>query len=203
MARERLGQVASSETHREQTATHLASQFAGSESEGNLLNDLRMVISAHKCAEIRYRSAQTPAGAARKIDPYGVIFSKGKWFLVGLCRAASEIRLFRVDRIKDISLLDEECRIPEHFDLSLVLNSKGVVGQAEEEVVVTYSAAIARWIAEREGAGVLPDGTAEVAYPLFDEEWAVRHVLQYATEAIVRSPTRLTRRIRRSLAALS
>jgi hypothetical protein len=48
---------------------------------------------------------------------------------------------------------------------------------------VKYSPKIARWIAEREGVELDADGSLTIEHPLADQEWGVRHVLQYGPDA--------------------
>ena len=55
---------------------------------------------------------------------------------------------------------------------------------------------MARWIAEREGLAQEADGSLVVEYPLADEEWALRHVLQYGAEAEVLAPVEVRTRVR-------
>jgi len=58
-------------------------------------------------------------------------------------------------------------------------------------LVVRYSPRIARWVAEREQVPVEDDGSVTVSWPLADDEWAVRHVLQYGADATVLAPVRV------------
>jgi predicted DNA-binding transcriptional regulator YafY len=53
---------------------------------------------------------------------------------------------------------------------------------------VRYSPRIARWIAEREGRELEPDGSLTMEHPLADIQWGVRHVLQYGPDAEVLEP---------------
>ena len=82
--------------------------------------------------------------------------------------------------------------IPPEFQIDTALVAgNGVLSRAEEKLAVRYSPAIARWIAEREEVSLLPDGSVVVEHPLLDDEWAVRYVLQYASEAELLKPQRL------------
>lgn len=59
-----------------------------------------------------------------------------------------------------------------------------------------YSAGIARWIAERERVELDADGSVTIDHPLADEDWGVRHVLQYGAEAEVISPPEIRALVR-------
>ena len=60
-------------------------------------------------------------------------------------------------------------------------------------MTVRYSAGIARWVAEREGRVVDVDGSLTLRLPVADNAWAVRHVLQYGSEAEILEPVELRR----------
>jgi predicted DNA-binding transcriptional regulator YafY len=60
---------------------------------------------------------------------------------------------------------------------------------------IRYSPRVARWIAEREGVPCDADGGLEVAYPLADDGWAVRHVLQYGPDAVIVAPDAVRARV--------
>jgi predicted DNA-binding transcriptional regulator YafY len=64
---------------------------------------------------------------------------------------------------------------------------------------VRYSPRIARWIAEREKVPLDDDGSLTLEHPLADEEWAVRHVLQYGPEAEVLAPASVRAAVVRTL----
>jgi predicted DNA-binding transcriptional regulator YafY len=70
-------------------------------------------------------------------------------------------------------------------------------------MTVWYSHRIARWIAEREGCTLSDDGSLTLEHPLADEEWAVRHVLQYGPDAEVLHPPELRALLARRLAEMA
>ena len=65
---------------------------------------------------IRYRSAQG-VETDRKIDPYGIGFHGGHWYVVALDHLRQEMRTFRLDRLQEIEITRESFRRPEDFDL--------------------------------------------------------------------------------------
>jgi predicted DNA-binding transcriptional regulator YafY len=155
-------------------------------------------------AFIRYNAADSEGTTERTVRPYGLIFTRGHWFLVAFCQMREDIRVFRVDRISDLRVLPEEKSvIPDDFSLDeIVRHGRVLASEASESMRVRYSPAIARWIAELETGDWNVDGSFEVAHPLLDDQWAVRHVLQYGRDAEVLAPARIRTAIRARLASI-
>ncbi len=64
----------------------------------NLALLLRAVIE-QKRVRMRYRSLHDRSPREREVDPYGLYFKHGCWYLVGYCHLREEMRSFRVSRI--------------------------------------------------------------------------------------------------------
>lgn len=143
----------------------------------------------HK-VRIEYRKADAAEATERVICPYGLIFSRGTWYLVAHCESSAGLRVFRLDRIVRVERLAENFDGPEEEVLSSVVRD-GHVFHTEDpvaSVTIRYSPTVAGWIAEREGVPLDEDGSLTRDYPLADTDWAVRHVLQYGPEAEVLAP---------------
>jgi predicted DNA-binding transcriptional regulator YafY len=52
----------------------------------------------------------------RVIDPYGVVYRLGRWYVVGYCHLREELRTFRLDRIITVQVLDT-CFEPQAINL--------------------------------------------------------------------------------------
>lgn len=52
---------------------------------------------------------------SRHIDPYGLVYWKGKWYTVAYCHLREEIRSFRIDRIQSLSRTDKTFDRPLGF----------------------------------------------------------------------------------------
>jgi len=51
--------------------------------------------------------ALEPGKSSRDVDPYVLIFRHQSWYLLGLCHLRGEIRVFRLNRIKKVTLTDK------------------------------------------------------------------------------------------------
>ena len=102
------------------------------------------------------------------------------------------MRFFRVDRVLSAASLTETFKRRPDVDLDALLSAeRALVSESAERLVVRYGSRIARWIAEREEGEAGRDGSFTVSHPLADDDWAVRHVLQYGPEAEVIEPARV------------
>lgn len=63
-----------------------------------LLAGLEHAAAHGQTLTIRYAGQGRPQ-QDRNIDPYGLVYWKGSWYLVGFCHLRGEIRSFRADRI--------------------------------------------------------------------------------------------------------
>ena len=91
---------------------------------------------------------QSHAGASsqREIEPYGVIHTDGRWYVVGRCLLRQDLRTFRLDRISQPEVGEEPFEPTAGFDIKAYLN-KGlpfVQSTFAIEVWVDLSAAEAR-----------------------------------------------------------
>ena len=170
---------------------------------GEHLGRLRDVLDAGCKARVSYRSGSATVATERTVHPYGLVSVKGKWYLIAFCDKASDIRIFRLDRVASVTPLDEPAAIPDRLKIEEQLRyGRALVSHTDEQLRVRYSAHIARWIAEHEEVERQDDGSVEVTYPLLDDEWAVRHVLGYGPDAEVLVPPRIRALIKERLAAL-
>lgn len=149
--------------------------------------------------------------AERKLDPYGLYFDRGAWYVVGYCHLRKEIRSFRVSRIEsgvqpahpDREGPDFErppnFRLREH---SRVLPWEFEEG-AEYEATVRFSPKMA-WLVERDLGDVYrfeptEDAGGTLYVTVRNEEAFLGWLLSYAEDAEVISPQCLREKVRNHL----
>ena len=64
---------------------------------------------------LQYRSAQG-ARTERGVDPYGLAYRSGRWYVVGMCHLRGGMRSFRLDRVEGVEPLAARFSRPPHFD---------------------------------------------------------------------------------------
>jgi len=138
---------------------------------------------------IRYLKPGDSEPAERDVDPYSVVYASGRSYVIAYCHLRDSIRAFRVDRVLDATTLDDGYEVPEEFDpADYVAGGRVFRSEAEDEVVVRYSARVAPWVREQGPIEELGDGCVSVRFTTADPGWVVRHVLQYGPEAEVEGP---------------
>lgn len=171
--------------------------------DASILSKLRRAVRARAKARLAYRAATDTESTERVVRPYALVAARGAWFAIAYCERAEGLRVFRVDRIGRVDVEPEGFEADQNFSLDeLIRDGRVFSGSPAAALRVRYAPRIARWIAE--GEGVTPDenGAVIVEHPLADEEWAVRHVLQYGPDVDVLAPPSVRTAVSRKLASL-
>ncbi|SNT65947.1 Predicted DNA-binding transcriptional regulator YafY, contains an HTH and WYL domains [Asanoa hainanensis] len=64
---------------------------------------------------LTYRSWQG-AVSLREVDPYGLVFHAGRWYVTGFDHRRAEVRTFRLDRITAVDIGEATFVVPDGFD---------------------------------------------------------------------------------------
>jgi predicted DNA-binding transcriptional regulator YafY len=150
-----------------------------------------------------YRSMGEGKEQERQLDPYGLYFDRGAWYVVGYCHLREEIRSFRVSRVESgvelahPAVEGPDFKRPPGFkleDYSRVLPWEFEEG-AEYEAAVRFSPKIA-WLVERDLGEVYrfepaEDGGGILHVIVRNGEAFLNWVLSFAEDAEVLSPVAL------------
>jgi predicted DNA-binding transcriptional regulator YafY len=82
-------------------------------------NDALVTLSSAALAQQRVLLDYRGAGAQtskREVDPYGLAFRSGNWYLVGMCQLRGAMRSFRLDRIAHVATRPVSFARPANFD---------------------------------------------------------------------------------------
>jgi len=81
----------------------------------SILQELEIAVAESYRLVIVYHKERGIEPQSRNIDPYGLVYWKGKWYTVAYCHLREEIRSFRIDRIQSLSRTDKKFDRPLEF----------------------------------------------------------------------------------------
>ncbi|MBW4717695.1 helix-turn-helix transcriptional regulator [Saccharothrix obliqua] len=156
-----------------------------------------------RALRLRYYTPSRDEITDRVVDPMRMLLVEGRSYLEAWCRLADGVRLFRLDRIDAVDVLDEAASPPPHAEPTDT--SEGLFRpDPSQRTAVLVLEPDARWVAEYypvEGLVELPDGRARVLMRYADPAWMVRLLLNLGGEAHVEQPAELVSEVARQAAA--
>jgi proteasome accessory factor C len=115
---------------------------------------LRGAVTSGSVVTITYTSLGSGETTTRDVEPWAVFSTMGNWYLNGHCRKADAERVFRLDRIRDLTVSDQTFARPETTPEPEVRYSPSV-----EDVTATIRLSpAAAWVADYYPVTVLEDG---------------------------------------------
>jgi proteasome accessory factor C len=166
---------------------------------------VRAALVAGRAMRIVYYTAGRDAVSQRTIDPMRLLIVEGRGYLEAWCRRAEAVRLFRLDRVEDVEVLDEPAAPPADAELTDV--SEGLFRpSAEHRSAVLLLEREVRWVAEYYPVDEVVELDGErlrVLLRYADPAWLVRLVLGLGGGARLLEPPELVAEVgRRARAAL-
>jgi predicted DNA-binding transcriptional regulator YafY len=155
--------------------------------------------------QMRYRAGDERE-TQRALDPYGVVYYDGRWFVVGYCHLRTGLRMFRLDRVLHAALCDEQFARPDDFDsLAFVVHSLATAPGAwavEALLETTLDAARQRVPAAMATLEPSPGGVLLRCY-VENLDWIARFLVGLSFPMVVRRPPELREALRRLAAEIA
>ena len=150
-------------------------------------------VAQRRVLRLDYRGRER-AETTRDVEPLGVVCYGGAWYLVAWCRLRRDVRHFRVDRIRALTMLDEQ--FPARVDFSLTKHLESHEGRGEMLPVRVWFADAAVERARRESYATLVeearrDGGAEYSFTTWCLDWMATWLLSFGAGAEAIEPARL------------
>jgi proteasome accessory factor B len=186
--------------------------FVGSSSTREDLHRLWDAVLRRKRVRFSYQSMNREAPETREVDPYGLFYRHGCWYLVGHCHLRGEIRCFRLDRIRSevepaypgsaapdferppgFRLEDYSRKFPWEFE----------EGERAYHARVLFSPKVA-WMVERDLGDRYTfepgdDGGGVLHLEVRNEEGMIHWLMGFGEDAVVLSPPELREKVIRRL----
>ena len=173
---------------------------------GGRIGQLREAMA--RCRELRivYWSAHRAATSERVIRPYGMVEHGGDWYVVAYDSERRKPVTFRVDRIREATLLETEYEIPADFDVQKWNEDRDFVPAPGKTVArVLFSAAAARFAREElpaKDCSPRADGSLEAKVHVQSEVWFLTWLFQFGSGAQVLGPPELREKVRATCRAI-
>jgi proteasome accessory factor C len=142
---------------------------------------LREAIEERSPVLINYVGLASNERSVRVVEGHSVFFNLGNWYLSGFCREADADRVFRVDRIEAIEIVDGTYEMDESDKQAMIQYQP-----TESDVRVSFTLEPqSSWVAEYYPLDVneLEDGALRVTMSVSDALVAARLLLQLGDQA--------------------
>ena len=166
--------------------------------EHGITAELSRACERRRVVEMEYYTYGRDDITRRRVHPLSLEFGMGHWYLRAWDERSSEVRVFRVDRIKDLSVTVDEFEPPEEEGEEYPPGPYGVTTSGGIEVRLRFSSALARWAKEQPLFSQTRREKGGLVCTLHTDNltWLERELLKYGTEVEVLAPTELKDRLR-------
>lgn len=167
-----------------------------------VLGTVRDALERGRRLHLRYHVPARDQTTERDVDPVRLLVVDGRSYLEGWCRSAQDVRLFRLDRVVEATVLDLPAEPPELPDRDL---EHGLFQPSPEDLRVRLVLQPgAHWVADYhpcESVEELGDGALGVVLRTPDYGWVRRLALRLGGAGRVVDPPELAAQIRTDAAA--
>lgn len=168
------------------------------EGEERVLPVVQSALEQHKQLHLSYYVPGRDETTERDVDPMRLLLVEGRSYLEAWCRRVESVRLFRLDRVADVQLLDLPAAPPQEAaprDLS-----QGLFRPGPDDLIVTLALRPgAAWVADYhpcESVKESADGGLTVRLRARDTAWVRRLALRLGDQARVLAPAAVADAVR-------
>jgi proteasome accessory factor C len=183
-------------------STQVSVQVDG-HNDGGHADRIRDALDRGRRLHLRYYVPGRDEATERDVDPMRLLVADGRSYLEGWCLRAEAMRLFRLDRVLSLEVLDVESSPPP--DAQPVDLDTGLFRPSPDDVRVELELSPeGRWVAEDypcESITDLSDGRLRVVLRTPDTGWVRRLALRLGEDGRVLAPSGLVDEIRETAAA--
>ena len=168
------------------------------EGEQRVLPVIQTALDERRRLHLSYHVPGRDETTERDVDPMRLLLVEGRSYLEGWCRRAEGVRLFRLDRVDAVTVLDLPAEPPpgvRHRDLS-----QGLFRPGPDDLLVTLALRPgAAWVADYhpcESVTESADGGLVVRLRVRDTGWVRRLALRLGAQGRVLAPATLAEQVR-------
>ncbi|RYJ44907.1 helix-turn-helix transcriptional regulator [Flavobacterium beibuense] len=116
---------------------------------GNILDTLLKAVSDKLVVKMEYRAFGNEQTSERKIEPIGIFHENENWYTIGYCHLRQSYRQFRIDRVINIFLTDEQQQERTSLKEYYEMKEEARATLTMQRVVIRVEKSIALYIQER------------------------------------------------------
>nr|WP_301288427.1 YafY family protein [Natronospira proteinivora] len=156
-------------------------------------------VLRRRCIDLCYDTGGQGRLRRRTVEPLGLLFYAEHWHLIAYCRWRRDFRDFRLDRVRELEVL--EGGFDGHVDFNIDDFLASVIADCElTPVTLTLPrTAVDRFQRELFGTPTqqtdLPDGRCRLSILAHAEDWLVDWLLSFGPELRVEAPQSLRRKL--------
>ncbi|KAB2348961.1 helix-turn-helix transcriptional regulator [Actinomadura rudentiformis] len=168
------------------------------DARGDTLATLREAVSRKRRVHLSYYVPARDENTERDVDPMRLLVVEGNTYLEGWCRRAEAVRVFRLDRIRDLTVLEVPAQVPD--DAEPIDVDAGLFRPSPGDVRVTLELTPqGRWVADYypcESVEELGEGRLRIVLRTPDTRWVRGLALRLGDQGRVVAPSELAAEIR-------
>ncbi len=168
-----------------------------------VLAQIRDALDRRRRLHLSYYVPGRDEATERDVDPMRLLVVEGRTYLEGWCLSAEAVRLFRLDRVLALTVLDQAASVPPEAEPRDV--DQGLFRPSADDAEVELELSVAgRWVAEYypcERVEDLGDGRLRVGLRTPDTRWVRRLALRLGDDGLVISPPELAAQVREDASA--
>lgn len=182
--------------------------WKNSEEDRSRYDSLRQAVNDRKLVRFKYTSRQS-GEQERVVEPMALVLKTYAWYLHGYCRLRGDYRIFKLSRIRELSVqsesffrrekslaeLNDRWKKPETYETSTAIHA---ALQFKASAAVSVMDRFDESDIER-----LPDGTLIVRTTCPNEHWLIGTVLHFTTDVIVLEPAYMAAKVRKVALAVA
>lgn len=159
-------------------------------SRESTLSAARDALARHRRVHLRYLVPGRDEVSERDVDPMRVVGIDAKWYLEGWCHLAEDVRLFRLDRVERLDVLDVDGTPPPQA-VPRDLGAAAFTPHDDDLEVVVEVDRSGAWVADyypTEEVVELGEGRRRVTLRVGDPSWVRRLAWRMGGHVVVLAP---------------
>jgi proteasome accessory factor C len=168
------------------------------EADPGVVATVRDALARRRRVHLSYYVPTRDETTERDVDPIRLHVVSGRTYLEGWCRRVDDVRLFRLDRVVQVTVLDEPADPPAEARLRDLSEGLFQPSPGDETVVIELKPE-GRWVADNypcESVEEIGNGALRVTLRTPDTRWVRRLALRLGSAGRIVAPVALAETVR-------